>query len=130
MLVIGGALVCSLRRSRPDGDGSSNGTPKIFVRKTGQPSSYTRRPADLTAFAWSRYDAQWKLCRQPWSRLLADASEPPSRALSRSALNDVAAKLPYFPNSTSDPLLDNIATSGCVAGYLDLLKTDPTYARS
>jgi hypothetical protein len=85
-------------------------------------------PAEFNEFATSVYDGQRKYCQQRWSALLFEADEPPT-AFSRSALRDTAAKLPPAMRFT-DELLKKIATDGCVAGFLEMLKRDRAYALS
>ena len=84
-------------------------------------------PTELNEFASSLHDGQRRYCRQPWSVLLFAAGEPPSTPFSRSALWVTAAKLPPAKRF-NDELLNKIATEGCVAGFLKLLKEDRAYA--
>lgn len=86
-------------------------------------------PAEFNEFASSLYEGLRKYCRQPWSALLFEAGEPPSTSFSRSALRQTAAKLPPA-RRFNDQLLVNIATEGCVAGFLALLETNRSYALS
>ena len=85
-------------------------------------------PAELNEFATSLYEGQRTYCQQRWSTLVFVAGEPPT-AFSRSALRDTAARLPPAKRFI-DALLRNIATDGCVAGFLQMLKRDRAYALS
>jgi hypothetical protein len=106
----------------------SNDQPKLKVF-IGPPSGQNdAASAEFNEFATSEYERQRAYCRQRWSALLAEAGKPPT-PFSRSALRDTAAKLPLAKRFT-DGLLRNIATDGCVAGFLELLKRDRTYALS
>jgi hypothetical protein len=85
----------------------------------------------LVRYARTIYRANWESCQQRWSVLLAHAGEPLSRRFSRSALRQVAPKLPYYPRAiTFDGLLNRIANEGCVAGFLYLLESHRSYALS
>jgi hypothetical protein len=106
--------------------GNNDQTLKIFIAApNGEKDS---APAEFNEFATSLYEGQRKYCQQRWSALGFEAGQPPT-AFSRSALRDTAAKLPPAKRFT-DELLWNIATDGCVAGFLEMLKRDRAYALS
>jgi hypothetical protein len=127
-LLVVGALTAFIV-FRTTGDDTS--VPRLLVRDSSSPNAVTETaPEALTRFARSLYEAQREFCQQPWSALLADAGMPPTTPFSRSTLRELAANLPYAPNTLVDPLLRNIATEGCVAGFLSLLKTQRAYALS
>jgi hypothetical protein len=106
--------------------GNDHPTLKVFIDPRDGANEGV--PEGFNEFATSLYERQRAYCQQPWSALLVEAGEP-SRPFSRSALSDTAAKLPLLKTFT-DELLTNIATDGCVAGFLELLERDPTYALS
>jgi len=110
--------------------GNDQPTLQVLVNDTGLPNGMNdAAPAEFNEFATSVYEGQRAYCRQRWSALLFEAGEPPSTPFSRSALRDTAARLPPAKRF-NDELLNNIATEGCVAGFLELLKEDRTYALS
>lgn len=120
------AVAVGIIRTSTGGDGRP--TLQIVVTPSGTPNGETESaPAEFNEFASSLYERQRQYCRQPWSALLFDAGEPPSRSFSRSALRDVASKLPNAKRFI-DQLLANIAIRGCVAGFLELLESNPSYA--
>jgi hypothetical protein len=106
--------------------GNVEPTLKIFIAAPN--GEKEAAPAEFNEFATSLYEGQRKYCQQRWSALVFEAGEPPT-AFSRSALRDIAAKLPPAKRFT-DELLRNIATDGCVAGFLEMLKRDRAYALS
>jgi hypothetical protein len=118
------ALVIALNR------GNDQPVPQIFVSDTGLPNGKSEAaPAEFNEFAASVYESQRAYCRQRWSSLLFEAGEPLATPFSRSALRDIAAKLPGAKRF-NDGLLINIATDGCVAGFPELLNEDRTFAPS
>ncbi len=121
MTVAVGIVLASTRGDEPP-------TLQVFVSDSLNGESEAA-PAEFNEFASSLYEGQRKYCRQPWSALLFEAGEPPSTSFSRSALRQTAAKLPHA-RRFNDELLVNIATEGCVAGFLALLKTNRSYALS
>ena len=113
---------------RTSTEGDEHATLEILVKRYGTPIGETEAaPAEYTEFARSLYERSRRYCRQPWSALLYDAGEPPSRSFSRSALRDVASRLPNAKRFI-DQLLASFATEGCVAGFSELLKSNPSYA--
>jgi hypothetical protein len=109
---------------------SGDEPPTLQISVSDSPNGeFEAAPAEFNESASSLYEGQREYCRQPWSALLFEAGEPPSTSFSRSALRQVAAKLPHARRFT-DELLVNIATDGCVTGFLALLKTNRSYALS
>jgi hypothetical protein len=106
--------------------GNDEPTLKIFIAAPN--GAKDSAPAEFNEFATSLYEGLRKYCQQRWSALVFEAGEAPT-AFSRSALRDIAAKLPPA-NRFTDELLRNIATDGCVAGFLEMLKRDRAYALS
>ena len=86
-------------------------------------------PAEFNEFATSLYEGQRTYCQQRWSALLFEAGEPPT-AFSRSRSTRHAPQSSPQPRGSLDELLKNIATDGCVAGFLEMLKQDRAYALS
>ena len=80
-------------------------------------------------FLASVYEFQRAYCHQRWSALLFEAGEPRSTPFSRTALRATAAKLPGARRFI-DELNINVATNGCVAGFLEFLDEDRAYALS
>ena len=110
--------------------GNDQPTRRVFLNEFDPTTGKSlAAPSELDEFATSVYEGQRAYCRQRWSALLFEAGEPPSTPFSHSALRDTAAKLPHAKRF-NDGLLINIATEGCVAGFLELLKEDRTYALS
>jgi hypothetical protein len=86
-----------------------------------------KAPAGWTLRARAAYEGEWILCSEPWRYLVEDAGIHRKLAYSRTNLRYVAAKLEYGPNGFGAPYND-IATRGCMDGFLHFLKTRPRQA--
>lgn len=137
VLLIGAtALLVAVVRSADDSS-QADGAPVIPPTEMLIPVAhgvygFDRPPTPaLVQYARRIYGANWESCRQPWSVLLDQAGEPPSRRFSRPALADLAPQLPYYPRGiTFDGLLNRVANEGCIAGFLSMLESDRSYALS
>jgi hypothetical protein len=132
IIAVLGAAVLTAAVALVIASNTGNGQPalQVSVNDTGLPNGKSdAAPGDFNELARSVYEGQREYCRQRWSTLLFAAGEPQSTPFSRSALRETAAKLPPAKRF-NDELLNNIATAGCVAGFVELLKEDRTYALS